>query len=313
MQETEFPFYSPDLIQVNLTRMTDSSKKTPLLLIDKPIKKEKKYDSASISKIDTSYNSAVKIYLDKCELSESSHLTAPLSERSKREMESIKRRLINEYINVLVIGGYGTGKTSFCEQFIKGIIPDYKPTNFDISYIKKHKSLGFKFEMLITDTCATGDYTSLFPQRGIKEADIIIIIASVGDDASCNEFLESQVRNIRAVKEVMDYNYYTIMVLINKIDLISDDVKNDKRKKRYMTNFDQAKLKCEELCIPYRGCTCIHTTIVNMTMQTILTKYISNLPFTPVSTKIKKDRKKKKFTRSGHSVLSLFQLKNKKK
>ena len=320
MEESEFPHYSLDQIEVNFTRVINSKKKEPApLIIHESRKEETKYDSATMSKIDTSYNSAVKIYLEKCELSDSAHLISPLSERSRREIESIKRRLHEDYINVLIVGGYGTGKTSFCEQFVRGTFPDYKPTNFDVNYIKEHKSLGFKFEILVTDTCSTGDYTSLFPQRGIKEADIIIIMASVNDDASCDEFLESQIRNIKAVKEVMEYNYYTMMVLLNKIDLISDDVRSDKKKRRYVKNFEKARLRCEELDVSFRGCTCIHTTIVNMTMQTILARYISKLPFAPYPSKIRDGKKKKKkkkkspaMARSGgHRVLSLFRLKKK--
>ena len=270
------------------------------------------------------YESALEVYLDRCELTNYSLSSLPLSERPKRVVDSIKKRLNDKYVNILIAGGHGAGKTSFTEQFIKGTYSVYSPSNFNVNYIKTCKCLGITFDVLLTDTCANGELTSFFPKLGIKEADIIIIILSVVEKDSpyaCIRFLENYIDIVRNVKDLMEYQYYNIIVLANKIDLLSTSstlsVVRDEVKSKYMDNYECIREKCLELDIPFQGCTCINTTVVEMTMQKILARYISGLPFTPtkLTTKVKsldemkisqrktEKKKKKKKKKKGPSTL----------
>uniref|UniRef100_A0A7S4KVC1 Uncharacterized protein n=1 Tax=Paramoeba aestuarina TaxID=180227 RepID=A0A7S4KVC1_9EUKA len=126
-------------------------------------------------------------------------------------------QLPQDKINIAVLGGSYTGKTSLCCQYVENKFPE---NEWDVlSYRKEITFEGQQLILEIVDTFGNEQFTAM-RDLFIRESDLILLVYSVDNRTSFDELL----RILEQIKLVKHKKFYTnsVMVVGNKKDIPED-------------------------------------------------------------------------------------------
>ena len=187
-----------------------------------------------------------------------------MNEEIKGHSRFLKARLD---IKIVVVGNSGTGKTSFCNQWMKGIFnEEYKATIMSEFSNKIYSHNGNYYRVQIWDL-AGQDKNIHTTKVFTKNSHGCLILC----DATLPETLENTLKWKKSIDDnakFIDGSDLPIILVQNKIDLLKEDQGNDEILKSYVDNNN---------FLTYTKTSCKNNENINETMDYLLTNIIDRL------------------------------------
>lgn len=171
-------------------------------------------------------------------------------------------------IKIVIVGNSGVGKTSFCNQWIKGIFKeDYKVTVISEFSYKIYEYKGNYYKIQFWDI--GGQDKNIYTTRVFtKDADGCLILCDITKPESLQHSLKWK-KAIDDKSKFKDGEFLPCLLIQNKIDLVSEEELNNEEDLKTMVN--------EHNFISYSRISCKNNTNIDETMDYFLSYIIEKL------------------------------------